>query len=95
MSVVHGLPSLQTRGVPAMQVPLWQVSAPLHTVPSAHGEPSDRGAVRHPATASQVSVVHGLPSLQASGVPAVHTPLWQVSAPLHRVPSAHDEPSGS
>ena len=40
----------------------------------------------------QESVVHALPSLQLSGVPAVHVPLWQVSFPLHTVASAHEVP---
>jgi hypothetical protein len=82
-------------GVPATQMAAWQVSAPLQTLPSAHGEPSDTGAVKHPATRSQLSVVQGLESLQASGVPAVHTPPWQVSWPLQMLASGHDEPSGS
>jgi hypothetical protein len=95
LSVVHTLPSLQTSGVPATHILAWHVSLPLHTVPSAHDEPSGRGAVRQPATGLQLSVVHGLPSLQVRGVPAVHTPPWQVSAPLHTVASAHEVPSGS
>src|SRR5262245_40691289 len=33
-SSVHGLPSLHTSGVPALHVPFWQVSTPLHAFPS-------------------------------------------------------------
>jgi hypothetical protein len=40
----------------------------------------------------QLSVVQTLPSLQVSGVPAVHTPLWHVSFPLQALPSAHEVP---
>src|SRR5262244_2190081 len=36
---------------------------------------------------SQVAVVHTFPSSQLMGVPGVHTPVWQVSAPLHGFPS--------
>ena len=74
MSVVHGLPSLQTRGVPAVHALLWQVSVPLQTLESVHGVPFRTGVVTHPKIGSQLSVVHTLPSLQSSGVPGVHTP---------------------
>jgi hypothetical protein len=125
VSVVQMLPSLQTSGVPAVQVPLWQVSAPLQGLPSeqdepfattvfwqlpplqtsdVHGLPSLQsvattqdwhpgiGAWLQPEIALHVSVVQALLSLQSSGVPAVHVPLWQVSAPLQTVESAQDEP---
>jgi hypothetical protein len=92
LSVVHTFPSLQLRAVPAVHVPPWQVSAPLHTVESAHGVPFATGVVSQPVTGSQESVVQTLPSLQVSGVPAVQVPPWQVSAPLQTVPSAHDVP---
>jgi hypothetical protein len=91
-SAVHALPSSQLSAVPAVHVPLWQVSAPLHTVPSAHEVPLARLACRQPVTGSQLSVVHALLSLQLSAVPAVHAPLWQLSAPLHTVASAQEVP---
>jgi hypothetical protein len=91
-SVVQALPSLQLSAVPGVQVPAWQVSPPLHTVVSAHDEPFGTAACWQPAMGSQVSFVHTLLSLQVSAVPAVHTPLWQVSLPLHRLPSAHGAP---
>ena len=92
LSVVQTLPSLQLSGVPAVHVPFWQVSLPLQTVPSAHELPFRTGVFRQPSTGSQLSVVQTLPSLQLSGVPAVHVPFWQVSVPLQTVPSAHDVP---
>jgi hypothetical protein len=94
LSVVHALPSLQTRGVPPAQKPLWQVSSPLQTLPSVHDEPSASAVCWQPATGSQLSVVHEFESPQARGAPAVHEPLWQVSLPLQTLPSAHDEPFG-
>jgi hypothetical protein len=93
-SVVQGLPSLQSSAGPAVQRPAWQVSAPLHTVPSTQGVPLATAGCWQPATALHESVVQGLPSLQLGGVPGVHAPAWQVSAPLHTVASAQDAPSG-
>jgi hypothetical protein len=75
VSVVQTLPSLQVSGVPAVQVPAWQVSSPLQTVPSAHEEPFATGPFWQPAIGSQVSFVHTLPSSQASGMPTVQVPL--------------------
>jgi hypothetical protein len=91
LSAVQGLPSSQLSGVPPWQTPLWQVSAPLHTLPSEHDAPFAIAACTQPL-APQPSRVHGLPSSQLSGVPAVHTPAWQVSRPLHGSLSEHDVP---
>jgi hypothetical protein len=74
-SVVQAFESLQLRGVPAVQVPAWQVSAPLHTVLSAHDVPLETAVLTHPVAGLQVSVVHTLLSLQLGAVPAVHVPL--------------------
>src|SRR5207249_4306122 len=41
---------------------------------------------------SLVSVVHGFASAQVSAVPALHTPVWHVSVPLHAFPSLHEVP---
>jgi hypothetical protein len=95
LSVVHVFPSLQTSAVPAAHVPLWQVSAPLHTFPSAHAVPLATGVVVQPVAGLQPSVVHTFPSLQTSGVPAVHTPAWQLSEPLQVLPSGHAVPLGT
>ena len=92
LSVVHTLPSLQLSAVPAVQVPLWQVSAPLQTLASLHGVPFATEVVVQPKRGSQLSVVQGLLSLQSRAVPAVQVPLWQVSAPLHTLPSLHEVP---
>jgi hypothetical protein len=92
-SAVQTLPSSQASGVPGVHAPAWQVSAPLHTVPSAQLVPFATAALWHPSTGSQLSAVHGLPSSQASGVPAVQLPDWQLFVPLHTVPStSHDVP---
>jgi hypothetical protein len=92
LSVVHTLLSLQLSGVPAVQVPPWHTSAPLHTVLSAHDVPFSTAVAVQPKLGEQPSVVHTLPSLQTSAVPVVHVPFWQVSAPLQRLPSGHAVP---
>jgi hypothetical protein len=74
LSVVQTLPSLQVRGVPAVQVAAWQVSAPLQRLLSLHGVPLVTGIVWQPVAGLQLSVVHTLPSLQVRGVPAVQVP---------------------
>jgi hypothetical protein len=94
-SVVQTFESLQLSGVPLVQVPLWQVSAPLQTLPSLHDAPLTTGVCTQPVLGLHVSMVQTLESLQLSGVPAVQVPLWQVSLPLHTVLSAHAVPLGT
>jgi hypothetical protein len=80
-SVVHGLLSFVTSGVPATQVPVaLQVSWPLHTVASSHAVPLANGVwVTTPADV-QESVVQGLPSLALAS---------QQTPPLAQNPVAH------
>jgi hypothetical protein len=92
LSVVQALLSLQLSGAPAVQVPAWQVSAPLHTVLSAHDVPLATGVLTHPEAGLQVSVVQTLESLQSGGAPFVQEPLWQVSAPSQASPSVQEVP---
>jgi hypothetical protein len=91
-SFVQGLPSSQLGGVPGAQTPAWQVSIPLQTVPSSHDVPFGTAACWQPVVVLHVSVVHGLPSSQLGGVPAVHTVPEHVSSPLHALPSEHGVP---
>jgi hypothetical protein len=74
LSVVHAFESLQLSAVPAAQTPVWQVSAPLHTVVSAQLVPFATLACWQPVTGSQLSVLQTFESLQLRAVPAVHTP---------------------
>jgi hypothetical protein len=92
LSIVQALESLQLSAGPEVQVPLWQVSLPLHRVLSGQDVPLATFVCPQPLVALQVSVVQTLPSLQLSAVPALHTPPWQVSAPLHTVLSGHGVP---
>jgi hypothetical protein len=92
LSVVHGLPSSQLGGVPAVQTPAWQVSSPLHTLASGHGVPFATAACWHPLTGLHVSFVHGFRSSQEIGEPGVQMPEVHVSSPLHTLPSEHVVP---
>jgi len=67
----------------------------LQRFASAQDDPFGTAVAWHPRIGLQLSVVHALPSLQTGAVPVVHTPLWHVSSPLQRLPSAHEEPFGS
>jgi hypothetical protein len=51
--------------------------------------------MQSPVVVLHESSVQTLWSSQASGVPALHVPAWQVSAPLQRFPSPQDVPFGS
>jgi len=83
--------------VPGWQAPAAsQVSLPLQAFESAHDVPAATGVCVMPATGSQASAVHGLPSSSAGGVPATQAPEpLQVSAPLQAFVSAHDVPEGA
>jgi hypothetical protein len=92
LSSVHGFESSQLTAVPAPHVPSVQLSLPLQTLPSEHDVPFRTATARQPATASQESVVHRLPSLQTRVVPAVQAPALHVSLPLQRVASGQAVP---
>jgi hypothetical protein len=80
-SFVHGLSSLHTSAVPAVQVPAWQVSVPLHALPSLHTVPLVAGAYWH-MPPLHVSVVQALPSLHwllfLHAVHPLRAVCWQV-----------------
>ena len=92
VSTLQPLSSSQLIAVPAVQTPLRQLSLPLHTLPSRQPVPFSTGVLLHPNMALQTSVVHTLLSSQLSGVPALHTPLWQVSLPSQTSPLPQDVP---
>jgi hypothetical protein len=92
LSVVQGLPSLQSSGDPPAQTPAWQSSFPLQRFASPHPLPFATEVKTQPLAGWQVSLVQTFPSLQTSGAGTVQTPAWQVSAPLQASPSAHEVP---
>src|SRR5262245_14660299 len=76
VSAVHGLVSLQTRGVPGWHTPPWQTSAPLHALASAQLVPSASGGFEQtPVAGLQVpSMWHRSCAVQTTGVPDMHAP---------------------
>ncbi len=86
VSVVQPLLSSQSKSLPAAQAP------PVHTSPTVQALPSSHGALFgtnwQPNLGSQLSVVQGFPSLQATGVPPPQLPVAQVSATVQGLPSS-------
>ena len=72
---MQALLSLQLSAVPPVQTPPAQVSAPLQTFESAHELPFVSGRFEQPVDGKQLSIVHGLPSLQLGAEPGVQVPL--------------------
>jgi hypothetical protein len=66
VSVLQGLLSAQSRVVPGVQEPAWQVSVPLHRFVSLHEVPFATAVFVH-APAAHASVVHALLSSQSPG----------------------------
>jgi len=84
--VVQGLASSQLVGVPP-QTP------PAHVSPVVHAFPSEHAAVlsvctHPPVPGSQLSFVHGLPSLQFDAVPGRHAPNAHTSPVVQAFPSS-------
>ena len=87
LSVVHATPSLQVLATPAAQAPWTHWSFTVHALPSLHAPAV--AVYLQPDAGSQLSVVHGLLSLQgAIAVNAHPVVALQVSA-VHASPSAH------
>src|SRR5258705_444517 len=86
VSVVQPLLSLQTTGVPGLQMPPPQVSPLVQALPSSQG--LVLFVKTQPDDGLHVSVVQTLPSLQTIGVP-LHTPPPHVSPEVQALPSSH------
>lgn len=85
LSLVHRLLSSQFRALPGAQLRAAQASLTVQRLPSEQG--SELAACTQPCAVSQLSVVHGLASLQSTTVPARQVP------PAHVSPLVHAEPS--
>jgi len=86
-SSVQPLPSLQTVGVPATQLPPEQASPTVHAFPSL--QVAVLSTCSHtPVDGLQESSVHGLSSLQLVAVPPTHAPPEHASPVVHAFPSS-------
>src|SRR5206468_3720794 len=95
LSVVHPLPSSQSRARPPTQAPSAQVSPIVQASPSSQERLFD--VCQQPCERSQPSVVHSLPSSQAPALelPPLHSPApSQVMASTHCF-AAHGAPADS
>ena len=88
-SVVHSWPSLQFNALPAAQIPLWQLSETVHTLPSASQPVPLTTALKTqaPFAGLQLSVVQLLPSLQIAATPGLQAPLAHASPCVQPLPS--------
>ena len=87
LSAVHSLPSSQLGALPGTQLPLAQMSMTVHALPSV--QKLLLLVKVQPLVVSQASVVHGLPSLQATALPLAQLPPVQVSPLVQALPSVH------
>ena len=92
----HESLAAQVTGVPDVQVPAWQVSAPLHWSLSAQEVPFGLlGFEQVPVAGSHVPAPWQVSlATQVTDVPGVQVPAWHVSAPLHWSLSAQEVPFG-
>jgi hypothetical protein len=86
LSLVQGLPSLHSLGEPA-HAPALQASAVVQALPSSQALVLAAKA-QAPVATLQLSVVHGLPSLQVLLGPATQALALQASATVQALPSA-------
>ena len=87
LSEVQTLPSLQTSAPPGWHAPAAQTSPLVQALPSMHA--AVLFAWTQPVPVSQLSVVHGLLSLQDRAEPDWHEPPPQVSPVVQALPSLH------
>jgi hypothetical protein len=64
----------------------------VHTLPSVQALASLATKTHNPLEVLQASSVHGLLSLQITGLAPTHTPLWQASTVVQALPSVQDVP---
>ena len=84
-SSVQKSPSLHCNGPPRSQRPAWQVPAVWQASAAGQAVPSC-GMLWQVAAATQVSAVHGLPSLHDGSVAASTHPLVGSQAPVRQGP---------
>ena len=91
----HWSEAVQVTGFVPMQDPFWQVSVWVQALPSLHRVPlALRGWLHTPVLGSQVPAKwQSSGALQTTGSAPTQTPLWQLSACVHALPSLQAVPS--
>jgi hypothetical protein len=81
-------------GVPAWQLPLWQLSLSVQTLLSLHAVPSGTFGFEHwPVAGSQLPATWQTSvAVHEMGLEPAHIPVWHVSLSVHALPSLHDVP---
>src|SRR2546428_43507 len=85
----HWSEAVEATGLLPVQSPLWQVSVCVHALPSLQALPLAFAGFEHvPVVGEQVPATwHWSEAVQTTGLPPVHTPLWQVSVCVQALPS--------
>ena len=91
----HWSLAVHVTGLAPLHTPAWQLSVLVQALLSLHAEPSLLAGLLHlPVPASQLPAVwHWSLAAHVTGLAPLHTPLWQLSVCVHRVPSLQAEPS--
>jgi hypothetical protein len=92
----HWSLAMQMTGLPAAQVPDWQVSICVQPFPSLHGVPFGfAGFEQTPVAGLQVPALwHWLLAMHTTGFAPVQVPDWQVSGCVQALLSLHAVPFG-
>lgn len=88
-SLVQTLLSLHGVAGPGLHLPSLQASPTVQLLPSLHTPPVAGVNTHDPVLPSHLSVVHGVLSLHATGMPPPHRPLVHFSPLVHRSLSLH------
>jgi hypothetical protein len=93
----HWSEAVQVTGFDPVHAPLWQASAWVQALPSLHGVPLEAAGLVHcPVVGSHVPATwHWSKAVQATWLPALQTPAWQVSFRSHALPSLQAVPSAT
>src|SRR5437870_5797422 len=85
---------VQTTGVAAVQVPVWEVSVWVQALPSLQAVPLLAFGLEHwPVAVLQVPATwHWSEAVHTPGLAPVQVPLWQVSVWVQALPSLHAVP---
>src|SRR5205823_9948495 len=86
----HWSEAAHTTGFVPAQVPAWQVSVCVQSLPSSQGAPLDlAGLLQVPVAGLQAPAVwHWSEATHTTGLAPTQVPPWQVSVRVHALPSS-------